>query len=89
MFSIDITLKYVPFPVSVQRDDEARAREIYAEIKAALTSPTPIVIELTCDKDTDKQVSLLSDQIGAVILSKKTGGGAGGRVPGFFAAGNE
>lgn len=86
MFSIDITLKYVPFPVSVQRNDEESARATYAEVKAALGSTTPTLIELTCDKDTDKQIALLSDQIGAVVLSKKTGGAAGGRVPGFFSA---
>ena len=85
MISIDLTLKYSPIPVSVQRKEEADATALYESLVAALKSPTPQVIELTCDKQTEKKVALLSDQITAIILSQKDGSSAAGRVPGFFA----
>jgi hypothetical protein len=85
MISIDLTLKYSPIPVSVQRKEEADANALYQSLVEALKSPTPQVIELTCDKQTEKKVALLSDQITAVILSQKDGSSAAGRVPGFFA----
>ena len=89
MFSIDITLQSVPFPISVQREDEASAQATYQEIKAAMGGTEPQLIELACDKDTDKKVAFLSDRIGAVTVSKKSGTAAGGRSTGFFAIGNE
>jgi hypothetical protein len=85
MISIDLTLKYSPIPISVQRKEEADATALYESLVAALKSPTPQVIELTCDKQTEKKVALLSDQITAIILSQKDGSSAAGRVPGFFA----
>jgi hypothetical protein len=84
MISIDITLKYSPIPVSVQRKTEADAQSLYKAIVEAMKSPTPQLIELTCEKQTEKKVALMSDQIAAAILSQKDGSAAAGRVPGFF-----
>ena len=85
MISIDLTLKYSPIPVSVQRKEEADASALYDSIVIAMKSPTAQILELTCDKQTEKKVALMSDQIAAVILSQKDGSSAAGRVPGFFA----
>lgn len=84
MISIDITLRYSPIPVSVQRKTEADAQSLYQSIVEAMKSPTPQLIELTCEKQTEKKVALMSDQIAAAILSQKDGSAAAGRVPGFF-----
>ena len=83
MISIDLMLKYTPIPISVQRKEEKDAKALYQKIKAAMGSPTPQVIELTCDKQPEKKVAVLSDQISAAILSQKDGAAATGRVPGF------
>jgi hypothetical protein len=84
MISIDITLKFSPIPVSVQRKEESEAQSLYQTIVAAMKSPTPQLIELTCEKQTEKKVALMSDRIAAVILSQKDGSASAGRAPGFF-----
>lgn len=85
MISIDLTLKYAPMPVSVQRKAEKEAEALYQQIIAAMKSPTPQLLELTCDKQPEKKVAVMSDQIGAVIVSQKDGTAAAGRAPGFYA----
>jgi hypothetical protein len=85
MISIDLALKYIPIPISVQRKEAEDAESLYQQIMSAMQSPTPQLIELTCEKQTEKKVAVMSDQIGAVIISQKEGGSAAGRVPGFYA----
>jgi hypothetical protein len=85
MFSIDLTLKFSPIPISVQRKEESDAQEVYQKITLAMASLKPELIELTCEKQPDKKVAVFSDQISAVILSQKSGASASGRSPGFFA----
>jgi len=83
MFSIDLTLKYSPIPITVQRKESADAQKVYEEVMNALKSSTPQLVELTCEKDPEKKVAVFSDQISAVILSQKDGSPAG-RPAGFF-----
>lgn len=85
MFSIDLTLKYSPIPISVQRKESDAAQAAYQEVMTALKSETPQLVELTCEKDPEKKVAVFSDQISAVILSQKDGTSTG-RAPGFFQA---
>ncbi|MDJ0510955.1 MAG: hypothetical protein QNJ64_17120 [Crocosphaera sp.] len=84
MISIDLALKYTPIPISVQRKEIEDAQSLYQQIITAIKSSTPELIELTCEKQTEKKVAVMSDQISAVIISQKDGGAAAGRVPGFF-----
>jgi hypothetical protein len=84
MFSIDLTLKFSPIPISVQRKEETDAQAVYEKITTAMASLKPELIELTCEKQPDKKVAVFSDQISAVILSQKSGASASGRSPGFF-----
>ncbi len=84
MISIDITLKYSPIPISVQRKDQESADALYKTIIQGMKSSTPQLIELTCDKQTEKKVAILSDQISAVIVSQKDGATAAGKQAGFF-----
>jgi len=89
MYSIDITLKLSPIPISVQRKEEAAADALYQTIINAMRSPNPELLELTCEKQTDKKVAVLSDQISAVIVSQKSGAASIGRAPGFVALATE
>jgi hypothetical protein len=41
------------------------------------------LIELTCEKDPHKRISVLSAELLAVQLYEKTTAGSGGRRPGF------
>ena len=85
MISIDLALKYTPLPISVQRKEVEDAQALYDKIVNAMKSGTSQLIELTCEKQTEKKVAVMSDQVSAVILSQKDGSAAAGRVPGFFA----
>ncbi|MCA2656063.1 MAG: hypothetical protein IM473_02310 [Microcystis sp. M015S2] len=89
MYSIDITLKLSPIPISVQRKEEVAADALYQTIINAMRSPNPELLELTCEKQTDKKVAVLSDQISAVIVSQKSGAASTGRAPGFVALATE
>jgi hypothetical protein len=89
MYSIDITLKLSPIPISVQRKEEEGAEALYQTIINAMRSPNPELLELTCEKQTDKKVAIFSDQISAVIISQKSGAASTGRAPGFVALAGE
>ena len=59
------------------------AHALYGEVRQALESGHPRVLELTCEKDPHKRVSLLSGEILAVQTYEKSAVGGGGRRPGF------
>jgi len=85
MYTIDVILQYSPMPISVQRKEAEDADALYKKITEAMRSSTPILLELTCEKQPEKKVALLSNLISAAIVSQKSGAAASGRVPGFFA----
>jgi hypothetical protein len=89
MYSLDITLKLSPIPISLQRKEEEGAEALYQKIINAMRSPNPELLELTCEKQTDKKVAVLSDQISAVIVSQKSGAASTGRAPGFVTLATE
>ncbi|QUS59998.1 hypothetical protein [Synechocystis sp. PCC 7338] len=87
MISVDLTLKYSPMPVSVQRKEKDAAETLYQNIITAMQDDRPQLLELTCEKQTEKKVAIMSDQISAVIVSEKDGSASAGKVPGFAALG--
>jgi len=86
MFTIDLLVRYIPLPISVEKKEEASATALYDRILEAIKSDTPQIVELTCDKMIDKKIAILSDQITGVIISQKDGTTVGAKAPGFFAA---
>lgn len=85
MYSIDLTVKYTPMPLSVQKKEAEDAQALYQEIVTAMNAGSPVLMELTCDKQPEKKITVRTDQINAVIVSEKSGTTASGRAPGFFA----
>lgn len=85
MITIDLLVRYIPVPLSVEKKEESEAEAIYQKILQAMESGTPTIVELTCDKQTDKKIAVLSSQITGVILSRKDGTSKGSNVPGFAA----
>jgi hypothetical protein len=73
----------------VQRKEEEGAEALYQTILNAMRSLNPELLELTCEKQTDKKVAIFSDQISAVIVSQKSGAASTGRAPGFVALAGE
>jgi hypothetical protein len=85
MFTIDIVLRNTPLPLSVQRKTAEEAEATYQQILAALNTGSPKVLELACDKQTDKKVGILSSEISAVQLADKSSAAtSSGRPPGFL-----
>ena len=88
MYTIEVTLRGTPLALAVQRKETADAEALYQTVLKAVQSSTSQMIELTCDRDTEKKIGVLSSEISAVQLSDKSGGAGGAKVPGFFATAN-
>jgi len=86
MFTIDLTLKTNPVSLSVQRKTVEDAEALYQKITAAIRSNQSEILELTCDRQPEKKIGILSDQISAVQISQKSSSAASGKPPGFFVA---
>lgn len=86
MFTIDLLVRYIPMPLSVEKKEEAEAQALYDRILGAMKNSESQIIELTCDKQTDKKIAVMSSQVTGVIMSQKDGANKGNNVPGFFAA---
>lgn len=86
MFTIDITLKTNPVSMSVQRKTVEDAEALFQTIIAAMRSSDGEILELTCDRQPEKKIGILSDQISAIQISQKSGSAASGKPPGFFSA---
>lgn len=84
MFTIDLTLKNTPFPYSVQRKEESDAIALYNQILEAMRSSNPAILELSCEKQTEKKIAILTSAILAVQLSQKSSAASAGRPPGFL-----
>lgn len=85
MYIVDITLKSNPVTLSVQRKTKEDAEALYQQVVAALQSGSSKIVELSCEHQTDKKLSVLSSEISAVQIAEKSGAGTPGRTPGFFA----
>jgi hypothetical protein len=84
MFIIDITLKGTPVALSVQRKTEEDAEALYKQVVDAIGPSNGKAIELTCEHQPGKKISILSSEISAVQISEKSGSAtSSGRPPGF------
>ena len=76
MYTVEITLKNNPIALSVQRKEQEKAEELYREIAKAIADGNPQMLELTCEKQEGKKVSVLTSEISAVQVSEKSGASA-------------
>ena len=86
MFIVDVTLKNTPGSLSVQRKEAKDAEAVYQHVLDAIRSGDPKILELSCERQPDKKVGILSSEISAVQVSQKDSAAtASGRPPGFVA----
>jgi hypothetical protein len=86
MFIIDLALKNTPSTLSVQRKSIEDAKAVYQQILDAIRTGNPVVLEITCEQQTEKTIGILVSEISAVQMSEKSStGAASGKPPGFFA----
>jgi uncharacterized small protein (DUF1192 family) len=83
VYVIELSLKLSPMPVAVQRKEQDAALALFAEVKQAMTSGEPRLLELHCEKEEEKRIALLSSEIVAVQTYEKTAGSSSGKRPGF------
>ncbi|TBR58229.1 hypothetical protein BLD44_011645 [Mastigocladus laminosus UU774] len=90
MFTIDLTVRNTPFPISVQRKTVEDAEAVYQLILAAMSSGKPEIVELKCEGKTDKKIAVRAIEISGVqVTQKDSATTASGRPPGFFALASE
>jgi hypothetical protein len=70
-------------PVAVQRKELEGAQILFDQIRQALESGHPRVLELSCEKDEEKRIALLSSELVAVQLYEKSTTSGGSKRPGF------
>ncbi|MFN7762088.1 MAG: hypothetical protein ACK5RE_15645 [Pseudanabaena sp.] len=76
MYTVEITLKNNPIALSVQRKEQENAEALYREIANAIADGNTKILELTCEKQEGKKVSVLASEISAVQVSEKSGASA-------------
>ncbi|MFO7630454.1 MAG: hypothetical protein R6W06_13250 [Prochlorococcaceae cyanobacterium] len=84
MFIVELSIKLSPMPVAVQRKELADAQALYQEVRQALENSQPRLLELSCEKEEHKRISLLTSELVAVQMFEKSAGGGGtSKRPGF------
>ena len=85
MYSLEISLRYSPFPLSIQKKDYEDVKRIYDEIKDSMNgnNQNSNLIELSCEKVQDKLITVLSKEVIAVQIYEKSSIAGGSKRPGF------
>ena len=85
MYSLELSLRYSPFPLSIQKKEFEDVKRIYEEVKNAMqeTSQTSNLIELRCDKMQDKLVAVRTKEIISIQIYEKSSVAGGAKRPGF------
>ena len=85
MYSLELSLKYSPFPLSIQKKEFEDVKRIYDEIKNHMNESveTSNLIELSCDKVQDKLISVRAKDIISVQIYEKSSVAGGAKRPGF------
>ena len=84
MYNLELTLRYSPFPISIQKKEYDEVSRVFNEIKIAMNdSESSKLIELECEKVKDKSIAVLSGNIIAVQIYEKSSIAGGSKRPGF------
>jgi len=85
MYSLELSLRYSPFPLSIQKKELEDVKKIYDEIKNSMNAneETTNLIELRCDKVQDKLIAVRAKEIISVQIYEKSSVAGGAKRPGF------
>ena len=85
MYSLEISLRYSPFPLSIQKKDYEEVKRIYDEIKDFMNgnNQDSALIELSCEKVQDKMITVLAKEVISVQIYEKSSVAGGSKRPGF------
>lgn len=86
MFILDVSLKSAPMTLSIQKKTVEDAEAVYQQVLEAIRSGESRLVELTCEHQVGKKISVLSSEIAAVQMYEKSSTAtSSGRPPGFLA----
>ena len=85
MYSLEISLRYSPFPLSIQKKNYEDVKRIYDEIKDFMNgnNQNSTLIELSCEKVQDKLLTVLAKEVISVQIYEKSAVAGGSKRPGF------
>ena len=85
MYLLELSLRYSPFPLSIQKKELEDVKRIYDEIKNYMNEivETSNLIELSCDKVQDKLIAVKAQEITSVQIYEKSSVAGGAKRPGF------
>ena len=85
MYSLELSLRYSPFLLSVQKKEFDDVKGIYDEIRNSMneTLETSKLIEVKCDKVKDKLITVRAQEIISVQIYEKSSVAGGSKRPGF------
>ena len=85
MYSLELSLRYSPFPLSIQKKELDDVKRIYEEIKNSMNEKveTSNLIELSCDKVQDKFIAVRAQEVISVQIYEKSSVAGGSKRPGF------
>ena len=85
MYSLELSLRYSPFPLSIQKKEFQDVKKIYEEIKNSMTetAESSNLIELRCDKVQEKLIAVRTQEIISVQIYEKSSVAGGAKKPGF------
>ena len=84
MYTIELTLRYSPFPISIQKNDYEQALNIFNDIKSMIQDQNNnSLVNISCEKMKDKSVAVLAREIIAIQVYEKSALAGGSKRPGF------
>ena len=85
MYSLELSMRYSTFPLSIQKKEFEDVQQIYDEIKNAMNEnlESSNLIELRCDKVQDKLIAVRTKEIISVHIYEKSAVAGGAKRPGF------
>ena len=85
MYSLELNLRYSPFPISIQKKNYDDVKRIYEEIKNHMKDNTnnSNLIELNCEKVQDKLITVRVQEIISLQMYEKSSVAGGSKRPGF------
>ena len=85
MYSLELSLRYSPFPLSIQKKEYEDVKRIYDKIKDFMNDNNEknTLIELSCEKVQDKLITVLAKEVISVQIYEKSSVAGGSKRPGF------
>tara|TARA_B100000965_G_scaffold397266_1_gene413531 strand:+ start:768 stop:1034 length:267 start_codon:yes stop_codon:yes gene_type:complete len=84
MYTIELTLRYSPFPISIQKKEYENAINTFNDIKSKMHDlNSNSMIELSCDKINNKSIAVVAREIIAIQVYEKSAIAGGSKRPGF------